>query len=102
MDSDETNKKLNFELLGHQITFNPDENKDGNIISSEEVVKFVKLESKNILEKSPNITQGQLAVLTSLKLAEDLLSLQNDYKDNVRKLKSSALDALKFIEDVTN
>ena len=88
-----------FNVLGYNIRLK--EADEGQLITPEEIVELVMREADMIREKSPNLNQGQIAVLVALKVASEKMSLDKEYRDNITRLQSTASDALQFIEEVS-
>ena len=88
-----------FNVLGYNIRLK--EADDDQLVSPEEIVEFVTREADMIREKSPNLNQGQKAILVALKVASEKLSLDKEYRENIVRLQSTATDALQFIEEVS-
>ena len=88
-----------FEVLGFSVKINNDG--ENQHIKAEEVVEYVQREADKIKDNIPNLEHGQLAVLVALKLGQDLLGLDREFRHNVENIQSSASDALRFIEEVT-
>ena len=88
-----------FEVLGYSVKIS--NNGENQHVKAEEVVEYVQKEADKIRDRIPNLEQGQLAVLVALKLGQDLLGLDQEYRNNVEKIQSSASNALRFIEEVT-
>ena len=92
-------KDLEFEVLGFKVRFKPDTDagQDGVI----EVVERVSKEAEIIRERFPELSKGQVAVLTALKMAKELVQLDKDYRDSINKVQASANDALRFLEEIS-
>lgn len=88
-----------FEVLGHTFKLNKDQMLEG--ITPSEVVGYVQTEVSNILRKSPNISESQIAVLIALKIAGEKMALEKEYRESVSTFKRNATDALRFIEEVS-
>lgn len=95
----DTREVLNFEVLGFRIKFKPDEGYDKE--SATKIVDEVLKASQKLKDKLPQLDQGQIAILTALQMASDRISLENEYRVNIDKLRSEASDALGFIEDIS-
>jgi cell division protein ZapA (FtsZ GTPase activity inhibitor) len=88
-----------YEVLGMSLRLKKDEMLDG--ISPSEIVGYVQTEVSNILKKSNGLNDSQLAVLVALKIAGEKLALEKEYRENVGQLRNTAIDALRFIEEVS-
>ncbi len=84
-----------FEVLGQTLRLKKDEALRG--VTPEEIVSLVQTEASNILRKTPNLSEEQLAVLVALKIAGDKRSLENEYRENVEQFKTLAQDTLQII-----
>ena len=91
--------ELDFDFLGYKIRFRPED--ENSQLSAQQIVDYVRSEANQILDKSPSLDRAKLAVLLSLKLGEELLSLKQEFKESIENLQSSACSALQFIDDVT-
>jgi len=87
-----------YNVLGHNIRLK--ESSDKDTISPDEVVEFVSGEINAIKQSAPNLADSQVAVLVALKLAEEKLSLEKDFKHNMNSLQKTAREALKLVEEV--
>ena len=88
-----------FSVLGHSIRLK-DSDTEGSV-SPKEIVDLVMGEAEEIRKSVPGLADSQIAVLIALKLAEEKLSIERDYKTNIASLQSTALDALKLVEEVS-
>lgn len=92
-------KDLEFEVLGQKIKLRADEG--ASSVPPELIVSTVLEEAKKIHEKSPHLSQAQLATLVALKLASEKLSLDKEYRETIEELQLTAKDALQYIEEVS-
>lgn len=88
-----------FNVLGYNIKFTADESESS--IPASEVVSYVQQVSEEIRQKSPQLDIGQVATLAALKIANEKLSIERDFENNISKLHTTACDALQFIEEVS-
>lgn len=88
-----------FNVLGYSIKFTPQE--DETEVSAEETVSYVQQIAEEIRVKAPHLEVGQVAVLAALKIANEKLSIEKDFEQNISKLHLTACDALQFIEEVS-
>ena len=88
-----------FNILGQSIRLK--ESSENDKVSPQEIVDFVNIEIDEIKKIAPGLGDSQLAVLVALKLAEDKISLEKNYKNDIRSLQLTARDALKLIEEVS-
>jgi cell division protein ZapA (FtsZ GTPase activity inhibitor) len=87
-----------YEVLGHKVKFRPDE---GAAVTADEVLNAVKTEVSLIKQSHPQLDNGQVAVLTALKISYEKLLQERDLTDQVQDIKKFANDALNFIEEVS-
>lgn len=87
---------MELEVLGLKLKIRPDQGDEQ--ISPEEVVEFVRREALKIKEQNPRLEEGQVAVLVALDLAKNYKLLMNEYRENVKTFKETALSALEYIE----
>lgn len=92
-------EKLDFDVLGFKVKFRPDQ--FANEKMALDVVEYVREESAKIKDKVPHLDQGQVAILTALKIASEKISMESECKDAIEQLQVTAGDALKFIEEVS-
>ncbi len=88
-----------FNVLGYKIKFTPEEAETN--ISAEDVVSYVQKVTEEIRQKSPQLDIGQVATLAALKIANEKISIERDFENNISKLHMTACDALQFIEEVS-
>ncbi len=88
-----------FEVLGQKLKLKKDELLEG--IGPSDIVSFVQTEAFKIMSQSPHLSQTQVAVLVAMKFAGEKLALEKEYRENIYQLRTSAIDALQFIEDVS-
>jgi len=88
-----------FDVLGYKIKLKPDES--SNDVAPADVVNYIMHEAEGLLEAQPQLDKGQAAILVALKIASEKLNLEREFRDNVEKMRSTASDALQFIEEVS-
>lgn len=88
-----------FEILGSRVKINPD--KVAGETTPSEIVEYVRQAASSIKAQAPGLDNGQVFLLTALKIAEERLNLNREYRDNIEALQASAQDALRFIEEVS-
>ncbi|MBH46774.1 MAG: hypothetical protein CME71_01245 [Halobacteriovorax sp.] len=88
-----------FEILGSRVKINPD--KVSGETTPDEIVEFVRQTATQIKTQAPQLDNGQVFLLAALKIAEERLNLNREYRDNIEALQASAQDALRFIEEVS-
>ena len=92
-------RESEFEVLGFRVKLGDDGG--DSFVPAEKIIAYVQREGDKIRSKIPHLDQGQWAVLVALKLGQDLLSLDQDYRDNIERIQSSAIDAMRFIEEAS-
>lgn len=81
-------------ILGCKVRYNPEQD-DNNIAKA--VVELVNNEIISLKTQRPQLRDTDVAVLIALKVAKDMLTLENEYKGNIVKLEESlnlAMNAL--------
>lgn len=95
-----TNESVtDFEILGSRVKINPD--KVAGETTPNEIVDYVRQAAMQIKTAAPNLDNGQVFLLAALKIAEERLNLNREYRENIEALQASAQDALRFIEEVS-
>ena len=87
-----------YNILGHNIRLK--ESDEVGSVTPDEVVDFVTSETQKLKASLPNLGDAQAAVLVALKIAQDKLTLERDFRDNIAALQKSAKDALRIVEEV--
>ncbi len=98
MDNVRENQEL-FEVLGYRLKLKKNEELNG--ISPSDIVGFVQSEAQKIFKDSPQLAPHQVAVLLALKFAGEKLALEKEFHESINQLRSTAIDALQYIEDVS-
>ena len=88
-----------FEVLGQKLKLKKNDLLEG--IGPSDIVGYVQSEALKIMNSSPGLSQSQVAVLLALQFAGEKLALEKEYRENISLLRSSALDALQYIEEVS-
>jgi cell division protein ZapA (FtsZ GTPase activity inhibitor) len=88
---------LEYSVLGQKVRFR---SSDDEVIAPIEIVELVQKEAEDIRNKHSIKDPKYLAILTALKLAQDKLHLEGDYKQSISDLQLVAEDALKIMEEV--
>ncbi len=88
-----------FEILGSRVKINPD--KVSGETTPNEIVEYVRQTATSIKTEAPQLENGQVFLLAALKIAEENLNLNREYRDNIKTVQASAQDALRFIEEVS-
>ena len=81
-------------ILGCKVRYNPEQD-DTNIAKA--VVELVNSEINSLKSQRPQLRDTDVAVLIALKVAKDMVALENEYKGNIAKLEESltlAMNAL--------
>lgn len=98
MDNVRENQEI-FEVLGYRLKLKKNEELNG--ISPCDIVGFVQSEAQKIFKDSPQLAPHQVSVLLALKFAGEKLALEKEYCESINQLRSTAIDALQYIEDVS-
>ncbi|MDB9787047.1 hypothetical protein OAB57_02990 [Bacteriovoracaceae bacterium] len=89
-----------FEVLGHKVKYKIEDgqrlDEGGNAVS------IVLSESKKIRELSPQLNDIQVAILAALKLAEEKIELEVQYKKNLKQVNIAAKEATKLLNDIAS
>ena len=96
---EKNNKEQEFEVLGYKVKFSA--TSENNTVGASDVINLVNNEIAALKKSGRFLGDGETAVLVALKLASDKLNLDKEYQDNIHKLKSTAIDALHLINEVT-
>jgi cell division protein ZapA (FtsZ GTPase activity inhibitor) len=95
-----TNESVtDFEILGSRVRINPA--KVSGETTPNEIVEYVRQVAMQIKSAGPGLDNGQVFLLAALKIAEERLNLNREYRENIEVLQASAQDALRFIEEVS-
>ena len=86
-----------FDILGFKLKVRSDENEQ--LINAKDVSQIVRDEAYSLKEKSPNLSNGEIAILLALKYAKEKLVLEKEYETNIQELQNTAKDALARIEE---
>lgn len=89
---------LDYNILGSHVRITPEQDKDG--IASR-AVEILKNEIESLKASNSKLSNIDLAVLASLRIASRNLELEGEYKENMFSLRSGINDALDFIHDVS-
>ena len=88
-----------FEVLGQKLKLKKNEKLEG--IGPSDIVGFVQAEASKLINQSPELNLSQVAVLLALKFAGEKLALEKEYRENIYLLRTTAVDALQYIEEVS-
>ena len=92
-----TNNTREYELLGYGVKFT---SAASSSVDSAKVVEMLLDEVKKIKSEN-NVKTDEAVLLAALKFASNKLLLEGEVKKNISQLKSSAADALDFVESIT-
>jgi len=87
---------LEFTVLGQNVRFRSESPLGG---TAHQAVDYVKKVSQELQNKLSISDLNHLAVLTALKIAQEKLDMEGDYKKDIHDLQSTAKDALGMIEE---
>ncbi len=90
-------EELEFEVLGYKLKIRPE---GDSAVTAQEIVDYVRNETNEVRTKSPNITEGQVAILTALKITKEKLEIEHEYQENINQLNLVAKDALGHVEQI--
>jgi cell division protein ZapA len=85
MKQKEKFNKLNVPIFGDEYTIKG----DADTSHIEEVASYVDKKMKELAKKYPVLSPKQVAVLTAVNIADELISLQEDYNDLIKLLDSN-------------
>lgn len=87
-----------FEVLGFKLRPKAE---DGQLVDAQRVIELVQKEAMEIQKKHKNLDNGQVAILVSLKLAADKLTLEHECKNTLQQMKLTAQDALQLVDELS-
>jgi hypothetical protein len=100
MINEQSNQEsLKFNILGYNVNFKPEG--DNTSATPDDVVRMVRSEIEDILDRAPGLDRGQVGVLAALRLATKTLNIESEYRVNIDKLQLTATDALQLIDEVS-
>ncbi len=88
-----------YEILGFCVKLKSNICKSGRI-SPEKAISLVKREINKVLDKSPTLDRGQVAMMVALKFAYDNLKISDELCRNMDEVQTVAGDVLKQIEEI--
>ncbi len=91
---------IEFEILGYKVKLRENDGSDSGV-SPHDVVELVRRESNKIMDKAPQLSSGEVALLVALQLAQENLEVSKSYSEELATLKEKAGEALNLIEDVS-
>ena len=86
-----------FDILGFKLKVRSDEIEQ--TVNAVDVVQQVRNEAFSLKQKSPDLSNGEIAILLALKYAQEKLVLEKEYQTNIQELQDTARDALQKIEE---
>lgn len=106
MNNNEKVDEVDFEILGFKLKFSPEARQaqgeyDSVVIDPQVVVNHVKEECLALRKKAPKLSDGHVAILVALKMGLDKMTLEQEYRESLGKLQTSAMDALQYLEEVS-
>ncbi len=93
------NEALEFEILGYKVNFRSDT--VNSLISPIEIVGYVEREVSEMRKNAKHLSVGEVAVLLALKMAQEKLLIEREYKGNIIKLHQEVNDAKKVIDSLS-
>ena len=92
------NEGFEYNILGCNVRIKKDESERDNALKAIEIVNN---EIETLKKANSKLSDLDVAVLVSLKLASEKQDVEKEYKENVFSLKSGISEALNFIEEVS-
>jgi cell division protein ZapA (FtsZ GTPase activity inhibitor) len=92
------NEGFEYNILGCSVRIKPDETERDNALKA---IETVNTEIEKLRRANSKLSDLDVAVLVSLKLASEKQDVEQEYKENVFSLKSGINEALNFIEEVS-
>lgn len=90
-----------FDVIGYKIKLKAEHESGDDEVSAFDVVDLVNHEAGKIRQKNAGLEDGQVAALTALKVASDILRMEKDFRENILNLQGNANEALRYIKDVS-
>lgn len=81
-------------ILGCKVRYNPEQD-DSHIAKT--VIDLVNKEIISLKTARPQLRDTDVAVLIALKVAKDMVTLENEYKGNIAKLEESLTSAMNIL-----
>lgn len=81
-------------ILGCKVRYNPEQD-DSHIAKT--VIDLVNKEIISLKTARPQLRDTDVAVLIALKVAKDMVTLENEYKGNIAKLEESLTSAINIL-----
>ncbi len=81
-------------ILGCKVRYNP-EQEDSHIAKT--VIDLVNKEIISLKTARPQLRDTDVAVLIALKVAKEMVTLENEYKVNIAKLEDSMTSAMNIL-----
>lgn len=95
---DSKSNAQDYDILGYRVKLQP--NTEG-AISPAEVVDSVRTEASKMRERLPNLSAGEAILLVALKLTQEKMELESEYRQQIDQFKANADDVLKYIEEIS-
>ncbi|OFZ25973.1 MAG: hypothetical protein A2381_09960 [Bdellovibrionales bacterium RIFOXYB1_FULL_37_110] len=93
------NEALEFEILGYKVNFRSDT--VNSLISPTEIVGYVQGEVAEMRKNAKHLSTGEVALLLALKMAQEKLLIEREYRENIIKLHQEVNDAKKVIDSLS-
>ncbi len=81
-------------ILGCKVRYNPEQD-DSHIAKT--VIDLVNKEIISLKTARPQLRDTDVAVLIALKVAKEMVTLENEYKGNIAKLEDSLTSAMNIL-----
>ncbi len=98
MSNKEYVNELDFEILGQKLKFRSSSS-EGNV-DGLSVMTYIENEVERLRKQYPRLDNTKLAVLLAVRMAEEKLKTDLEYKNSVEKFGVLASDALSYIDEV--
>jgi hypothetical protein len=89
---------LDYDILGYKVKLQP--NAEG-AVSPDEVVEHVRTEALSLREKMPSLAAGEAILLVALRLTQEKMELEREYRKEIDQFRANADDVLKYIDEVS-
>ncbi|MBF0361998.1 MAG: cell division protein ZapA [Oligoflexia bacterium] len=98
MMDNKDNSYREYEVLGLKVRYRPEAVDNG--VSAQDVIGLVNCEMGLLKSASPGLSREECAVLAALKLAQDYISLKEEYKNSLQKMDTISSEILGVIEEI--
>lgn len=92
------NEGFEYNILGCNVRIKEDETEKDNALKA---IETVNKEIEKLKRANSKLSDLDVAVLVSLKLASEKQEVEKEYKENIFSLRSGVSEALNFIEEVS-